>query len=242
MKRSKRASGSSAATPANPRSTSASSSTRARRVITPSGRRLRGKFPSQKLGRMVHWESLLERDAILHFEYHPWVVSYQEQPSLESYYDSSGVSRKYFPDFKVDFEDGGELIVEVKPSRKLHTIDASLKYGAIAHRFEEQGRPFRILTETALRREPLFSNLKRLHEHRRKRCEDGPEFQSNESLIAECGITTFGKLMRRMGSEAHVLHLLSSGVLRADLEAELCETSVIASSDTEGGPDGAFRI
>ena len=34
---------------------------------------------------MVHWESMLERDAIFHFEYNPLLVGYQEQPSIEIY-------------------------------------------------------------------------------------------------------------------------------------------------------------
>ena len=49
---------------------------------------------------MVEWESLLERDAILLFEFSPGVVSYQEQPA-EILYELEGVIHRYYPDFEV---------------------------------------------------------------------------------------------------------------------------------------------
>jgi hypothetical protein len=44
----------------------------------------------------VEWESLLERDAILLFEFSPGVVSYQEQPEMIEY-EQDGVMRRYYP-------------------------------------------------------------------------------------------------------------------------------------------------
>jgi hypothetical protein len=215
---------------------------RARRVITPSGRRYRGKFPSGKLQRMVHWESFHERDAILHLEYHPLVERYQEQPSLEWYYSLAGESKKYFPDFQADFEDGTVCLIEVKPTSKLRTAEAKAKYGAIALRLEEQGRQFRILTEADIHRQPLFSNLQRLHECRRQRVADVDSHMDLETGCSLGEIVTFGALARRLGGEERVLYLLGTGELRTDLESELGENSPIALAGTEGGPDGAFRI
>lgn len=217
-------------------------SERARRVITPSGRRYRGKFPSRKLRRMVHWESFHERDAILHLEYHPLVERYQEQPSLEWYYSPTGESKKYYPDFQVDFEDGTVCLIEVKPTSKLRTAEAKAKYGAIALRLEERGRQFRILTEADIRRQPLFGNLQRLHECRRRSVADVGGHRDLDSHCGQGEIVTFGALARRLGGEERVLYLLGTGELRADLEAELGENSPIALAGTEGGPDGAFRI
>jgi hypothetical protein len=53
---------------------------RARKVVTRSGKRIRGKFPSTKLGRMVHWESLYERDAILYLFSPPATMRRRTQP------------------------------------------------------------------------------------------------------------------------------------------------------------------
>src|SRR2546422_82822 len=94
---------------------------RVRKVVTRSGKRIRAKFPSTKLNRMIHCESPLERDAVYHFEYRPLVVSYQEQPSIEYYYDRAGVQHRYYPDFRIDFKDGGVLFIEIKPARNLKT-------------------------------------------------------------------------------------------------------------------------
>lgn len=54
---------------------------RARKVISPSGGIVRGKFPSRKNGRMIHHEGLLELDAIYLFETSPEIARYREQPS-----------------------------------------------------------------------------------------------------------------------------------------------------------------
>lgn len=78
---------------------------RVRKVVTRSGKRFRVKFPSRKMNQMVQRESLLERDAILHFECHPLVVTYQAKSSIEIYYDREAICHKYFPDFRLDFSD-----------------------------------------------------------------------------------------------------------------------------------------
>ena len=57
-------------------------------VRTPShryGRNVVGKFPSLKLGRMVCYESRLEREQIYLMEYDLEVVYYEEQPLLIEY-------------------------------------------------------------------------------------------------------------------------------------------------------------
>jgi hypothetical protein len=188
---------------------------------------------------MVQWESFLERDAILHFEYHPLVVSYQEQPSIETFYDKSGELRTYFPDFRVDFDDGRELFVEVKPAEKLKDPQLRDRLDRIAARFKEQGRLFKVMTDVDIRREPLLGNLKRLHEVTRLGHDD-----IDQRLIAmPRGRTwTLGSFIRAMTDEARAFAMLGLGYIRADLEAELCDDTEVCLEGTEGGPDGAFRI
>jgi hypothetical protein len=90
----------------------------ARKVITRRGRRFRGYFPSRKLGRMMEWESLNERNVILLFEFSPGVLSYQAQPALIHYHDGQD-TRAYYPDFEVIFLNGEAIHVEVKLAREL---------------------------------------------------------------------------------------------------------------------------
>jgi TnsA endonuclease N terminal len=214
---------------------------RVRKIVTRSGRRFRGKFPSLKLKRMVHWESFHERDTILHLEYHPLVVNYQEQPSVEIYYDEHGEARRYVPDFLVVFADGRELLIEVKPKKKLADPIIAAKLGAVAKRFEEQGRPFRVLTEEHIRRQPLFGNLQRVHSN----CKPATEHASRQELLmifGELPAKPFGPLAGQLGGDARVFRLLRSGVLRVDLERELTNDSAVFLGDAKGGPNGSFCI
>lgn len=89
-----------------------------RKVVLPTGRKVRGYFPSKKMGRMIEWESPLERDAIVLLEFSPGVVSFQEQPRKVIFY-IGGVPHVYFPDFEVVLTNGKVIDVEVKPALKL---------------------------------------------------------------------------------------------------------------------------
>lgn len=214
---------------------------RARKVVTRSGKRFRGKFPSLKLNRMVHWESMLERDAILHFEYHPLVVSYQEQPSIEIYYDKSGEQHRYFPDFRLTFRDGEDLYVEVKPSRLLTTRVVRDKLQAIAKRFEEQGRRFRVMTEDDIRRQPLLTNLQRLHASSKRAAREMPDAQLVKTL-AGGPLWKLANLALQLLGIHQVLRLVQSNHLQIDLEKSLTGDSDVWSSSTQGGTHGSFRL
>lgn len=134
---------------------------KARKVVTRSGRKFKGLFPSKKLRRMVEWESLLERDAILLFEFSPGVVSYQEQPELIEY-EQDGEIRKYYPDFEVILKNGEIIHFEIKPANKLNDPAMVKKYSAIKNHYERMGRNFSLLLDNRIRVEPLLGNLKRL--------------------------------------------------------------------------------
>jgi hypothetical protein len=212
---------------------------RVRKVITRSGRHHRGKFPSFKLKRTVHWESMLERDAILHAEYHPLVLSYQEQPCVLHYYDTQGEVRNYVPDLRLDLDDGSELFVEVKPSARLQRPDVKGKLEAVAHSLAEQGLRFRVLTEKELRREPLYGNLQRLHEAVRSHKVTG---LLQSAALPSGQRWTLGQFIRSMANEAQAFALLGLGYLRADLEKELDDGASVWLEGCEEASDGSFRI
>ncbi len=132
-----------------------------RKVVRPTGRGVRGYFPSRKMKRMVAWESLLERDAILRFEFSSAVIRYEEQPQ-DIYYEQDGATRHYIPDFALTFNTGEIMHIEVKPARKLRDPDIERKYKAIADHYAAIGMSFRILSEKEIRSQPSLSNLQRL--------------------------------------------------------------------------------
>lgn len=214
---------------------------RVRKVVTRSGKRFRGKFPSLKLNRMVHWESMLERDAIFHFEYHPLVVSYQEQPSIEIYYDKEGEQHRYFPDFRLSFRDGDDLYLEVKPSRVLTTKVVRDKLQAVAKRFEEQGRRFRVITEDDIRRQPLLANLQKIHTASKRAAQKLPGAQLVKTL-AGGPLWKLANLALQLSGVHQVLRLVQSNHLQIDLERPLTDDSDVWSSNTQGGTYGSFRI
>lgn len=133
----------------------------ARKVVTRRGRRFRGYFPSTKLGRMVAWESLLERDAILLLEFSPGVLSYQEQPTLVQYAHGTRV-RDYYPDFELSLVNGKRVHIEVKTAYQLSKPEIAAKYTAIAEHYARVQQDYRIVTEVEICREPLQTNLRTL--------------------------------------------------------------------------------
>lgn len=214
---------------------------RVRKVVTRSGKRFRGKFPSQKMNKMVHWESLLERDAIFHFEYHPLVVKYQEQPSIEFYYDQYGEQHRYIPDFLVTFKDDSELLVEIKYVCDLANKKARDKYQAIAQRFEEQGRRFRVMTEVDIRREPLLSNLQHIHRGGKRIAQAESEFHLARTLASGSRWTLVNVVAQLKGLH-NVLRLVRSNHLLINLEVPLSDDSDVFLTEKKGGHYGAFRI
>lgn len=214
---------------------------RARKVVTRSGKRFRGKYPSLKVKRTVHWESFIERDAIVHFEFHPLVISYQEQPSEEFYYNEKGIQCSCFPDFLLKFASGAELLVEIKPKKKLRSQKLRQKLDLIARRFAEQGRAYRVLTDEDIRRQPLFENLKRLRDAQRLRRSDDSVAESN-SPFGPHSTQSLGELTLVLGDEDTVLSLVAAGTLRMNLEQPLTPASLVwAAGNTEAG-NGAFQI
>lgn len=134
---------------------------RVRKVVTRRGRHIRGYFPSTKLSRMVAWESLLEKDALLLMELSPGVLSYQEQPEEISYWDGQALC-SYVPDLRVNLCSEISLLIEVKPSAELERPVVKAKYQRITQHLQERGEHFLILTEQEIRQEPLFRNLSQL--------------------------------------------------------------------------------
>lgn len=129
-----------------------------RKVVTRSGRKIRGHFPSLKMGQMVPWESLLERDAILLFEFSPGVRTFRAQPEEVVYVDQE-TTRRYYPDFEITGNGGRVIHVEVKPEAMLARPDVARKLRSVADHYRRQGRDYRVLTDQTIRREPLHRNL-----------------------------------------------------------------------------------
>jgi hypothetical protein len=210
----------------------------ARKVITRRGRRFRGYFPSKKLGRMVAWESLVERDVILLLEFSPGVLSYQEQPVLVKYHDGSDI-RAYYPDFEVVFIDGQSIHVEVKTAKDLAKPVIQNKYRTIAADYARRQHGFRIISDQDLRCGALHKNLRMLASIHRMG--DRPSDSrgiwyghfKNEPV-------TFAMAEAQMGRAA-LLTLVASGIAYSDLRLPL-DGETLVQLVREGGSDVTYLL
>src|SRR5882757_3729479 len=85
---------------------------RSRKVVSRSNARSTGKYPSWKMGRMMHWESANELNAFRLLDCDPNVTSYCEQP-CQIRYTLNGVERVHYPDILVTTT-AGKQFWEVK--------------------------------------------------------------------------------------------------------------------------------
>lgn len=214
-----------------------------RRVITRSKKTFRVKFPSKKNKCMVQCESILESKTALLLEISPHVKKYVAQPSVEIYYDEKAQPRKYIPDFRATLLDDSTIDIEVKPKSKLYRPDIKGKYEAIARRYEEQGRRFRILTEDNVAHEPLHSNLKKLNYHRKLRMQS-ESCKKYMHMLATQEFCTISDAAKLLGGESHVYDMIAMGVLSVDISTPLKLTSEIRIADLTKGVDenDPFRL
>lgn len=112
-----------------------------------------GTYTSTKTGKDCKyrsgWELLLmgHLDAdidVLDWGYEALVVPYVSNAK-------TGRLRKYYPDFVVDYADGHQEVIEVKPSRKVHQLKIQKKLLAGGEWCRAHGVTFRVITELDLR-------------------------------------------------------------------------------------------
>ena len=89
------------------------------RKVSNRGGNIIGHYPSLKLGRMVAFESLIERDLIYLLDFEPDVTWFAEQPFTISY-QYEGKALNYTPDFHVIRADQN-ILVECKPQKFVNT-------------------------------------------------------------------------------------------------------------------------
>lgn len=187
----------------------------ARKPVIPSRGLVRGGFPSNKMGRLIAWESQLEQKACYLFEFSDAVVSFREQP-ISITYEFEGRACRYTPDFEVVYRSGAVCFVEVKPARFLRNPDFCLRFKAIWDQLKNEGYEFGFLTDEELENGPLISNLKLLRPYLRYDVPDTCIADANELLIDQ-GSVTYSQLLASLKSPAHTLALIAQGYLSIDI-------------------------
>lgn len=133
---------------------------RVRPVVTPSGHRARGHFPSLK-GTHTRFESLVEEDTLRALEVAPSVLSIETHPWVLALTDADGKTFHYTPDAFIVHRDTA-MLVESKGDWLLSlqtSADAMLRtFSAL----ERHGVPIVLVTESDVRANGLQDELKAL--------------------------------------------------------------------------------
>lgn len=195
-----------------------------RKAITRSKKTFRPKVPSRKNARMMHGESLGEGCGNRLLEISPMVVSYENQAAEETYYDDAGNPYTYIVDTRVILWDEEVVDIEFKPAEKLRNPKTRRKYELIARHYREQGRRFRMMTDSDYGKEPLHTNLRVLNYHRTK-CPPG--FDSGKLLrhLQSVEFSTVLEAAEFVGGVANVYRLVSTGGLAIDFDLALAPES-----------------
>jgi len=183
---------------------------------------LNGLFPSLKTGRMVWFESFLERDFICLLEFDPNVATFAEQPFTLKYLHL-GKSRKYTPDFHVRYAPQRDVLVECKPTAFVETEDNQRKFAAAQAWCAEGGWTFRVVTEVDVRQEPRLTNIKLLARY--ARLSVSPQVQSRVfAALAATPCLSLGQIAQLLepanptAAVPGVLHLASRHAIAVALD------------------------
>lgn len=112
------------------------------------------------MGRMINFESLIERDFICLLDFEAQVQSFEEQP-LTIEYLHQGKQLKYTPDFQVVFA-GQNLLFECKPIQFVDTPENQLKFSAASAWCEQRKWLFQVVTDQQLSANWRVRNIKLL--------------------------------------------------------------------------------
>jgi hypothetical protein len=178
-----------------------------------------GAYWSAVTGGHVPYESRLELSFLLFADREPGARAIYAQP-FRLVAAVGGRIRRHVPDFLVEKGDGGLTVVDVKPRRRLGDDGVRFTFGWTAGLAERLGWGFEVFSE----QEPgVLANVRFLSGYRRDRQFDPAVLEEALSLagrplpLADLEAAVAGVARSWPAARAHVLHLVWSGRLRADL-------------------------
>ncbi|MBS7821452.1 TnsA endonuclease N-terminal domain-containing protein [Wohlfahrtiimonas chitiniclastica] len=191
---------------------------RVRNPITPSRMTVRGQFPSQKMKRMIAWESQLERRACYQFEFSENILTFREQP-ITLLIPFQGIVKKYTPDFEIITRTQRRYIFEIKPFKNLQELKPF--FLATSDYLARENTHFAILTEKELISPILEKNLLILRSYQRSSLsnQDYNLFQS----LASHGLLeySFLDLKQYFSGISAIYTLITQGLLSVNLYNEI---------------------
>lgn len=93
------------------------------------------------------YDSALEREYMVELERDPAVVKWTKKHDIKIPYKFFGITRRYFPDFLVEYKDGSKEVHETKGLPLLLWVSTKLK-GQTAEEFcKEKGWRYKLITK-----------------------------------------------------------------------------------------------
>lgn len=201
------------------------------RRITGGGRKVIGKFPSLKTGKMIMWESQLERDYLYLVEFDPDVVSCQEQPLAVRYFnDDDKEFHRYVPDFHLIRKNGKEQIIEVKDEERALSKEYQDIFRRVIPIFHREGYEFLVVTEKQIRIQPRLCNVKLLQRYAKVPIENKHAIVLNRlfSNQKEFALSeVINQLAPRGISSQEVYSLIRHGLLKVDITKKIESNSLV---------------
>lgn len=196
-----------------------------RKVVSRTTKKVVGRFPSSKCGRMVSWESQIERDFLYLLEVSREVESFAAQPErLNLVID--GQPHTYVPDFYVRASDGRSWFVEVKPDEEAQLPQNRSLFAAAAEASLRMNVGYRVVVESWIRREPCLSNSKLLLRYRDNDPDQDTIIRATSHL--ERRDSSLRGICEALGGEQHyadVMALLLKGMVVTDMNIALADDS-----------------
>jgi hypothetical protein len=189
-----------------------------------------GAYWSAVMGGHVGYESRLELACLLLTDRDPGVRGLYSQPFQLAVMVGQRV-RRHVPDYLVVRADGSWTVVDVKPARRLGDPVVLETFAWSRALVESRGWKFEIFTEPDPR---LLANVRFLAGYRRSWQFDPDVLERIAAVggggcrIADLEQCVAGLAGGRDVCRSHLLHLVWSGRLRADLTEELTESTVVA--------------
>ena len=190
---------------------------RSRKVVSRSNARSTGKYPSWKMGRMIHWESLNELNAFRLLDCDPYVVSYSEQP-CQIVYVIGGVERVHYPDILVTTA-GGKALWEVKLRSSASEPEVLARATFLSRVLPSWGYEYRTVFGEDLARQPRLNNANLLLSLGKRAVSDC-EWEDVRRTLAEQGSLVWSETSSgNYGAKGR--EVLSSLVLRGVLTIDM---------------------
>jgi len=204
---------------------------RSREAVTRFRMTVRGRFPSQKMGRMVDWESQPERRACYRFEFSPAVVQFQEQPSPIRF-PNGDLLAKYTPDFELTLCNGEIWYVEIKPLDHLHWPELRQRLSLASDWYRSNGYQFIVITDEELIHPDLESNIAFLRHYLTHELGQST-VRHGLSFISQAKAPTLGELHEYFGDKVTAYALLCNHLISTDLSFPLSSDSKVYLSEED---------